>query len=64
MMFFRDEYTCIIQYISLAAIAALEDKLMNVVSNENIDYDAKPLLYLNVRRTPGTILIRYAKKWW
>lgn len=50
MLYFSSEFTCILQYVSLATIAALEGKMLTIVTSAgNYDYDAKPLKYMAIR---------------
>lgn len=64
LMYYEDEWSCIIFYVSLAMIAGFESKMMSIVRTSNTAYGAKPLTYLANSSNRAVVMIgRYYGKW-
>lgn len=64
LMYYDNEWSCIIFYVSLAVVAGLEAKMMHIVRTSNKAYGAKPLTFL-ANSSNGAIVMtrRYFRKW-
>lgn len=65
LMYYDNEWSCIIFYVSLAVVAGLEGKMMNIVRTSNTNTNSKPLTYLANSSSGALVQFkRYMRKYY